>query len=324
MNDKPHVAEQPNSKERTGSGAVRAMGLSLGRLAADAQNAREIKEALQSGNMVVELDPELIDDSFISDRLLNGEDRDFEDFKDGIKTHGQKVPILVRPHPNNPDRFEIAYGRRRRRACALLGRKVRAVISQLTDTELVIAQGKENNDRNDPSFIERAMFAKAMEERQFDRTVIMAALSVHKTELSRLLNVAHGIPLDIIIAIGPARKAGRPRWTSFSERLQKATDAASIIKRVTSEEIFQQADSDSRFTMLYDGLVTKRQPPRTTTPWKNRRGQPVIRIERSNTATKLAIDENIAPDFGAFLIDRLQSLFDEFETKVADQTSSRA
>jgi ParB family chromosome partitioning protein len=287
------------------------MGLSLDRIKSDAQAARDIKEALEAGNAVIELDPALIDDSFIADRLLNGEDAKFEEFKDGIKRHGQKVPILVRPHPSDPSRYEIAYGRRRRRACAALGRKVRAVVSQLTDEELVIAQGKENNDRENPSFIERAMFAKAMEERQFDRSVIMAALSVHKTELSRLLHIAHGVPAELVMAIGPAPKAGRRRWVALTARMQKATDAPTVVERVTSEESFRQADSDRRFTLVYDALGTRWQPP--AEEWKNARGEPVVRIERSSGETKLAIDDGLAPNFGAFLVARLQSLYEEFE-----------
>lgn len=296
------------------------MGLSLERLTTDAQNARDMKEAIQSGGVIVELDPALIDDSFINDRLLNGEDPTFEEFKDGIRAHGQHTPILVRPHPNNPDRFEIAFGRRRRRACAILGRKVRAIVANLSDADLVIAQGKENSDRQDPSFIERAIFAKAMEERKFDRTVIMAALSVHKTELSRLLNVAGSIPMGIVTAIGPARKTGRPRWTALSERLQKATDVTSVVERITSQESFQQADSDRRFALIFDALETSNAPPRSAEEWKNARGQRIVRIERSTKTTKLAIDENIAPDFGTFLIDRLQSLFEEFETQANQPT----
>lgn len=321
INNAP-ITDSDDSRERRGSGAVRAMGLSLDRLKSDAQSARDMKEAMQSGEVVVDLDPALIDDSFINDRLLNGEDPSFEEFKDGIRSHGQHTPILVRPHPNNSGRYEIAFGRRRRRACSLLGRKVRAVVSNLSDAELVIAQGKENSDRQDPSFIERAIFAKAMEDKQFDRAVIMSALSVHKTELSRLLNIAHSIPINVIIAIGPARKTGRPRWTALSDRLQKAADATTIIHRIVSQDDFQKADSDRRFALLFDGLETKNQPPRSAEEWKNMRGQRVVRIERSARATKLAIDENIAPDFGSFLIDRLQSLYDEFETQVSQQTGA--
>jgi chromosome partitioning protein len=320
---KPHLNDEPTPKERRGASPVRMMGLSLGRLSSDAQTAREMKEAMQAGNMVVDLDPDLIDDSFISDRLLNGEDPDFEEFKDGIKTHGQKVPILVRPHPRIEGRYEAAYGHRRLKACSLLGRKVRAVVAQFSDIDLVIAQGKENSDRLDPSYIERAMYARALEDHGFEKAVIMAALSVDKSALSRLLSVAHAIPFDLIKAIGPARKAGRPRWTAFADRFQKASDVSETVLRLTAEDKFREADSDQRFSMLFEALETKRPNAGGHEFWKNARGQPVVRIERSNAATKLAIDENIAPDFGAFLIGRLQALYDEFEAATAASEPTR-
>ena len=54
---------------------------------------------------------------------------------------------------------------------------------------LVLAQGKENSERRDLSFIERAMFAVHLEERGFDRNVVMAALSVDKSEAAKLFAV---------------------------------------------------------------------------------------------------------------------------------------
>ena len=41
---------------------------------------------------------------------------------------------------------------------ANLVKKVRATVMEMTDEEALIAQGVENNARQDPSFIERALF----------------------------------------------------------------------------------------------------------------------------------------------------------------------
>src|SRR6202020_2521759 len=71
---------------------------------------------------VVDLDPGVVDESFISDRM-NGPDGDIAELTRSIEEHGQQVPILVRPHPDRMDRYQIAYGRRRLRAVAQLGRK---------------------------------------------------------------------------------------------------------------------------------------------------------------------------------------------------------
>jgi ParB family transcriptional regulator, chromosome partitioning protein len=323
--------ERPGSKPRVGSSALRTMGLSLNKFREDAtEEARSLKLALESGNSVVELDTSLIDPSFIRDRLPLGEDPEFEEFKDSIKIHGQKVPILVRPHPRTEGRYEAAYGHRRWLACTQLGKKVRAVISQIDDIELVIAQGKENCDRLDPSYIERAMYAHALAQHPFDRTVILDALSVDKGTLSRLLKLASAVPIEIATAIGPARKAGRPRWSAFVGRLEAAADGAEIMGRVIAEPRFQQADSDARFALMFEALAPKPKPtdgnaggqpatvaelPKRT--WTSKQGKELVRIEQSEVRTMLAFDEKLAPKFGAFLIGRLQALYDEFEAAAA-------
>jgi len=69
--------------------------------------------------------------------------------------------------------------------------------------------------RLDLSFIERAYFAASIEDRGFDRSVIMAALSVEKTQLSRLISIGRGVPYQVIGLIGPAPKTGRPRWEAL-------------------------------------------------------------------------------------------------------------
>ena len=42
--------------------------------------------------------------------------------------------------------------------------------------------------------------------------MVQEALSVHKAEMTRLLQLGALIPLHIARAVGPAPKAGRPRW----------------------------------------------------------------------------------------------------------------
>ncbi len=142
--------------------------------------------------------------------------------------HGQQVPILVRPHPEREGRYQIAYGRRRLRALTELGRPVRAVVRPLSDQQLVVAQGQENSARTDLSFIERALFAAKLEQVGYDRETIMAALSVDKTTLSRLVSTASRIPRSLVESIGPAPKAGRDRWIELATRLE----AVGRLKRV--------------------------------------------------------------------------------------------
>ena len=102
-----------------------------------------------------------------------------------IAAHGQTVPILVRPRPQAPGRYQIAYGRRRHAACARLGRPVRAVVREMDAAALVVAQGQENCERRDLTFVERALFAHALDAASFDRAMSRAALGLHNSELTR-------------------------------------------------------------------------------------------------------------------------------------------
>jgi ParB family transcriptional regulator, chromosome partitioning protein len=303
---------------RIGSGAVRAMGLSLQKLTAEADQGRALQAQLEAGSYIVDLEPDLIDPSFVADRLSPADDDAFRDLVESIGTHGQQVPILARPHPEQPGRYQLAYGHRRLRAVAVLKKKIRAVIRNMTDAELVIAQGKENLERRDLSFIERALFAKSLEDRGFERATIMAALAIHKAEMTRFITVARSVPVDIIQAIGPAPKAGRPRWMMLAHHL-KAKHAGRTLERLFTDSSFKSTDSDSRFVRVLAALDPMPMKSIKSNTWRNCRGQPVIRIEYSATTTRLAIDEKLAPEFGAFVVEKLSNLYDDFLSQTAQK-----
>jgi ParB family chromosome partitioning protein len=199
---------------------------------------------------------------------------------------------------------------------------VRAIVRDMTNVQLVIAQGKENLERRDLTFIERALFAKALEDEGFDRATVMAALAVHKAELTRFIAVARAIPLEVIQAIGPAPRAGRPRWMALA-RLLDGKNAARTLERVVAEPVFKAADSDTRFVRVYAAL--NRAPVKSTNTelWRPPGGEPVVKIDRSANVTRLEVNEKVAPEFGAFLIEKLSTLYEEFSSK-PDRGSARS
>jgi ParB family chromosome partitioning protein len=304
----------PKSRPRplVGSGAVGAMGRSLGRIAHAAEEARAMVAA---GDRVIELDPALVESSFVADRLATSPE-DHANLVSLIRERGQQVPILVRPHPEHPGRYQVAYGHRRLRAAADLGRPVRAVVKALTDEDLVVAQGQENSARADLSFIERARFAIALEDRGFDRSVIMAALSLEKTQLSRLIAIGRAVPAEVLSAIGPAPKAGRPRWSALVDALSRP-NAPAILDRVIRGSEFQALDSDHRFARILGALTASARSNRRfrSTAWKNPGGKPVVRISQNMRQTQLIVDEGIEPNFGAFLIENLPQLYETFTAR---------
>ena len=167
------------------------------------------------GEPIIEIEPSLIDASFIRDRL-NDVDKEHEELVNSIRDHGQQVPVLLRPHPKDSARFQVVYGHRRVRACLALAKPVRAVVRALTDAQLVVAQGQENSARKALSYVERAFFAVRLNESGFDRDVIMAALNLSKSHLSTLMSVGRPIRAGLSEAVGPAPKAGEPRWSALA------------------------------------------------------------------------------------------------------------
>ncbi|GAB6846180.1 ParB family chromosome partitioning protein [Methylorubrum rhodinum] len=311
--DDPAEAARPakTRAEPVRPGALRTMGLSLKQMSADADDARTLRAQIEGGQHVVDLDPALVDPSFVADRIPVEHDPGFDAFVQSVAEAGQQVPILVRPHPDVQGRYQAAYGHRRLRAAAALGRSVRAIIRPLTDTELVVAQGKENGERRDLSFIERATFATHLEQRGFDRPTIMAAIGVDKADLSRLIGLAKSVPVALVQAVGPAPKAGRPRWSQLADAIARRADATAAIEQTLRTAAFAAADSDRRFGLVLSALKAQ-DASAPLEAWSDGGGRALVRIERSATGTKLHVDERLAAGFGDFLIERLSALHDEF------------
>ena len=304
---KPGVA--PNPPAHRSTGAVKAMNLGLQRLSEEAAAAKSLRATLANSEQVVELNVADVDDSFIVDRISSESDPGFASLKTAIAAHGQQVPILVRPHPEHPKRYQAAYGHRRLRVARELGCPIKAVVKNLTDVELVVAQGQENNERADLSFIERAVFASHLEKRGFDRDTMTAALGVDKPELSRLLSVASGVDSQLILSIGPAPKIGRPRWLALVERLAEPSFQESALQ-VLSSDAFARADSNLRFNLV---LGAQQDPTaRGKEALQTGRGQRVAWVERTSRGIRLVSEDKA---FVAFLDQRLPDLLREFESR---------
>lgn len=295
--------------ERQRSGAIRAMSNTLRGLAAQADNAA----SLQSGATIVELDTSLIDDSFIADRIADASDPSLMTLVDSIRESGQQVPVLVRPHPTADGRYQIAYGRRRTQAAQILQRPVRAVIRPLTDAELVVAQGKENLERRDLSYIERAFFARRLEEHGFPRETITAAMGVLKSELSTLISVARAVPEDILSAIGPAPSAGRPRWSLLAERVKSADQR--LIAALLADPGFKAKKTDDRFVEVLTMVSPKLEKHSRTLIWKDANGRKLVRIERGPNRIAATFDEAAEPGFADYVLDQLPDMLAAYRAR---------
>ncbi|ANY85176.1 plasmid partitioning protein RepB (plasmid) [Microvirga ossetica] len=313
---------QPNVDEKRsrfaammteGRAPVGAMGAALENMKGQSEaEISALKAQIESGQTIVEIETDKIDRSFVSDRMDESDDA-LTSLKEQIKSQGQIVPILVRPHPGIAGRYQIAFGHRRVAAAAALGIKVRAVVKDLSDEDLVIAQGQENNERLDLSYIERARFAATLEERKFTRATIMAALSVRKGDLSSLISIASKIPVDIIDAIGRAPGIGRPRWLDFLELILGA-NSVDRAREIIKKPDFVKLESDERFLTLFAKLSKKeRAAPQNLASessfWKAPDGRRLARVNDTETKYTLQIDKSIEPEFGSFVFSMLDELY---------------
>lgn len=298
------------------AGAVRAMNLSLGRLNEEAAAARELRDAIAAGDKVIELDPSLVEVAFIRDRIPLEADPQFDELKASISESGQQVPILVRPHPDKPNQYQAAYGHRRLRASADLARPVKAIVRNLTDEQVILAQGQENGPRVDLSFIERALFARRMEEHGFDRETISKALSVDKPETSRLLQVAEGVSTEIILAIGPAPKIGRPRWLAFAESLKDGASAKRAQKEIQAAD-FLGDETNKRFDRLWKSMTSTEKKSKAVESIRTKKGIALASIERNVRGSKITVT---SAEFAEFLSSRMPEIVAMFEGEKQGKT----
>jgi ParB family chromosome partitioning protein len=303
------------SVERVRTGAIAAMGSSLQEMSDGVKAAERLQQQLAAGEAVIDIETSLIGGSRIADRIPADVDKDFDALVASMDENGQQVPILVRPDPDKPGRYQIAYGRRRLRAAERLGKPVKAIVRTLNDQELVIAQGRENLDRSGLSFVEKAFFAKHLEDAGYERQTIIAALSTDKADLSRYIAVARRIPNALVLRIGPAPKAGRARWLAMAEKLENGKHSVEI-DRILTELTASGADSDSKFQAVWK-IVDKSPKQRALRQgeWLTPDGRRAGQVEKRGAKTVLIFNEKIVPEFAAFVSARLDALYREFSIK---------
>lgn len=227
-----------------------------------------------------------------------------------IRERGQQVPILVRPHPEAKGRFQVAFGHRRLAATKALGIKVKAIVRVLTDDQLVVSQGQENNARTDLSYIERALFAYRLDEKGFGSDVVMAALNVDRAALSKMRLVTRQVPFAVIKAIGSAPQIGRRRWFEFGEHLETA-DIDALVTMLSADNIRQMSSND-RFHHAF-ALATKKPSGAKAGPTSTQIADLPVKFKRTPATATFVFDSKVAPGFDEFVQERLKRLYAEYQ-----------
>lgn len=312
-----NITSQPNTgQERRATtpgyatrGASRSMINSLSELAEKAALA----DQAMAGDALVDLDPDMLEASFVTDRM--GEDETaFQELVEAIRERGQDTPVLVRPHPSQDGRYQIVFGHRRVRVAKLLGRPVKAVVRQVSDVDHVIAQGQENSARENLSFIERAVFAQNLSDLKHDRRTVQTALSIDGPMLTRMLSVTSRVPAQVITAIGAAKGIGRDKWLELAQQIEHPATSARA-GEIIADELFSELPAEARFDFLNAELKkAKRQPKRSVSAnsWQSRDARVSAEYKSAGKGFSIALKSKDAAKFGRFIAQNLERLHEEF------------
>jgi ParB family chromosome partitioning protein len=258
-----------------------------------------------ASNAVREISVDVIEENGPKDRLTFT-DADVVTLAESIKAHGQQVPIMVRPIADKPGHYKIVYGRRRLRALRSLGISAKALVRSLSDEEAILAQGQENTQRLDPSFIEKALFATELATSGYEQAIILDALAVDKPMLSRMTKVARSIPKSVIEKIGSAHGIGRRRWEELAD--QSRRDGVDL-EQITAALQFNAAkSSDERFGMVSDALtkaLKSKAPDKPAAPTtliiKLSNGSALAEVKETARALTFKLSKSDAPEFAQWM-----------------------
>lgn len=296
---------------------------------------RSARDAVDAHH-VWELDPAEIQDERYSDRL---DPKDVHDLRASIEQNGQTVPILVRRHATDPNRYLLVYGRRRLEAIRASDKvsKVRALIANLDDTAALRAQVSENTGRRDLSYIERALFAQELLDSGFgSQAQIAEVLNVTRSAVSMSISVAKAIGTALAHAIGPAHGVGRPRWEALAKELADSRVENDDLSRIALDvrakaAANEQADEDPQVdpsVAAFEAVArhvkksvssTLGKKPRSKTTALVIDGTPVGAIKRSGRALRLDLTD-VDDAFAEWLDARAQDVLEELHDRWKGET----
>lgn len=306
---KPEATSKPKPS-RVAAGIVSTTQRTLTQIR---EERDQLLEDAASNNRVIQIDPKLIDPSPFRDRLPDDDATDFEAFKTSIAEEGQKVPITVRRSPNDEHRYQIVYGHRRCRALSELGLEANAIITDYSDRDLVIAQGIENANRQDLSWIERALFADEMQSAGIKPRDIKAALGVDDTELSKFRSVLKSLPAPVLEAIGRAPGVGRPRWLDLSSAVKTKAHIAIIEKTLAAAKVSKLPSNEKFLTALALFSHEARPNMQNSTQQLSMELGEVGSMSISNNAIKINLTKPHRDGFGKFLEAEMEGLLERYQ-----------
>ncbi|TDK29817.1 plasmid partitioning protein RepB [Rhizobium deserti] len=288
------------------------------------EDMAENTKKLMEGEVIVDLDPGLIDVSFVADRLSdNGEE--YQELLQAIRESGQTTPIFVRPSSTDAKRYMVVFGHRRLRVARELGVPIKAIVKKLDDITSAIVQGQENAARSNLSFIERAYFAQNLIAFGMTKETVRSSLAIDEAMLSKMLAVAEVVPASVITAVGASKKIGRDRWLSLRQLVLAPALSRAAVEYSESEE-FRKLSESERFDALHDYLKRYKtksaaKKPRAKVPVRDWTSTDrALNVAMNSKAKKVAIElTNVeARPFGEWLSSHMGRLYEEYKGSKAE------
>lgn len=274
---------------------------------------------------IISLDPDKVERSPYKDRFDNDEEAEaeLEALKASIASEGQKIPVLVRPHPGKSGYYQLAYGYRRWVAVKTLMAeaerpetiKIKAYVRDLTDRQLIEEQSLENGVRENLTWIEQAMWAVQLKGAGLSHRAICPILGLSEAAVSQLFRVTAVVPPDIVFAIGRAKGVGRPKWTAFAELL-KDPDRIEAVRAIIRTPGFQKAEGAVRMAEAIraaSGAPARLEEPEPEEALAFFLGERIFgRMKETASGTTLTISKQERA-FARWLAQRLPDLLREYD-----------
>ena len=302
------VTEKSKPVKRVGAGIIGATSRSLTNLR---EERDQLLESLKDGDKILKIDSNLIDPSPFRDRLPDDDDTDFEELKSNIEAEHQKVPITVRQSPADKSRYQIVYGHRRARALKELGREVEAILRDYSDRDLLVAQGIENANRQDLSWIEKALFVATMENQKIKPKDIKAALSVDDAQLSKFRLATKTLGVEVIEAIGRAPKIGRPRWLELVDHVKTNSELAMILKTLSADKV-SGLTSDQIFLLALSTFDEAKSESKRSTVQKSKPLGEIGNATFTKNGIKLSVDKRYQSKFEEYFGNEIDGIVEKF------------
>ena len=170
-----------------------------------------------------------------------------DELASSIREKGIVQPVLLRPTPDQPGRFQLIAGERRWRAAQIARlHEIPAVVRELTDSECYEIALIENIQRQDLSVIDEAQgYAKLLEINNYTQDQLAKIIGKSRSHIANLLRLV-GLPVTVLgllrdghLTMGQARPlVGHPQAEILAQKIVakglSARQAEALTKNVIS------------------------------------------------------------------------------------------